>query len=199
MSVNDVEERRPESRAGNADFPGFSGKAAESDNRSFTEAVYKASDEEKPPAVDDILVRSPEAVSWTAFNTVVSALLSLGIAAVGGGFACVHSDLSDIRTDIPDIRTDIRDSRADTRDMRADVRDMRSAVGGLQADTLDAQASMRDMQTGMRDIRGSVASIDGRVQETRDDMLKAIAVLEKQSTLTNAKLDDLAAAGRQGR
>jgi septal ring factor EnvC (AmiA/AmiB activator) len=196
--MSELKERQAKRAGGNADFPGFADPETESDNQSFTEPVYTAPDEPKPAAGDDVMARPADAVTWTAFNTVVSALLGMGIAAVGGGFAWLHSDLSDIRTDVRDIRTDIRDSRADTRDMRSDVRDMRSSLGGVEAGLRDARASVQGLQTDIKDIRGSVASIDGRVQDAREDMLKAIGGLERQSALANARLEELAAPGRRG-
>lgn len=194
--MSELKERRP--KRGNVDFPGYTDPEGESDNQSFTEAGYTPPHERETVTGDDVMARPADAVTWTAFHTVISALLGMGIAAVGGGFAWVHSDLSDIRTDVRDIRTDIRDSRADTRDMRSDVRDMRTSLGGVEAGLRDARASVQGLQTDIKDIRGSVASIDGRVQDTREDMLKAMAELEKQSALANAKLDDLAVSGRQG-
>jgi hypothetical protein len=196
--MSELKERRPKRDGGNVDFPGFVDAGTQSDNQSLTDGVYIPPDEPELAAGDDVMARPADAVTWTAFNTVVSALFGMGIAAVGGGFAWLHSDLSDIWTEVRDIRTDIRDSRADTRDMRSDVRDMRASLGGVEAGLRDARASVPGLQTDVKDIRGSVASIDGRVQETRDDLLKAIGGLERQSALTNAKLDNLAAPGRQG-
>jgi septal ring factor EnvC (AmiA/AmiB activator) len=195
--MSELKERRPKRDNSNVDFPGFTDPGEQSD-QSFTEPVYKSAHGRKPAAGDDVMARAAEAVTWTAFNTVLSALLGMEIAAVGGGFAWVHSDLSDIRADVRDIRTDIRDSRADTRDMRSDVRDMRSSLGGIEAGLRDARALVQGLQTDIKDIRVSVASIDGRVQDTREDMLKAISGLERQSALTNAKLDELAGWGRGG-
>jgi septal ring factor EnvC (AmiA/AmiB activator) len=197
MSVNDPEERRPKADTDDVNFPGFAGPQTPDANQSFAKPVYDTPHEQRRPADDTMVARSADAVSWTAFNTVVSALLSLGIAAVGGGFACLHSDLSDIRTDIRDIRTDIRDSRADTRDMRADVRDMRTGFASIQADMQDTHTRIQGMQTDIRDIRGSVNAIDGGARETREDMIKAISGLEKQSALTNSKLDELAGSSRK--
>jgi hypothetical protein len=55
-----------------------------------------------------------------------------------------------------------------------------------------------DIRTDVREIRGSVATISNRIQDTREDMLKAVSQLEKQAAVTNVKLDELTSATRKG-
>ena len=92
--------------------------------------------------------RSPEAISWSTFDRIMTGLVGLAIVVIGAGFAWLHSDLGDLRTDI-------------------------------------------------RDIRGSVVVISGRIQDTREDMLKASAAIERQIAVTNTKLDDLIGTQRR--
>ena len=52
-------------------------------------------------------------------------------------------------------------------------------------------SDLADMRTDTREIRATVIAISGRVQDTREEMLKTVAAIEEQAAITNTKLDTL--------
>jgi outer membrane murein-binding lipoprotein Lpp len=52
-------------------------------------------------------------------------------------------------------------------------------------------SDLGDLRTDIRDIRGSVATISGRLQDTREDLVKSVSAVEQQAATANTKLDSL--------
>jgi uncharacterized protein (DUF3084 family) len=73
-----------------------------------------------------------------------------------------------------------------------------AVLGVLHSDLRTGMLSdLSDLRADIRDIRTNVLTISGRIQETREDMSKASALIENQITVSNTKLDALVEAERK--
>jgi hypothetical protein len=84
----------------------------------------------------------PETLSWSSFQIVATLLMTVGVAAIGGGFAWLHSDLADVRTDVREIRGSVGTIGDRVRDTRED---MVKAVGAIEKQAAITNTKLDDL------------------------------------------------------
>jgi hypothetical protein len=112
-------------------------------SRSFENLPLQASRYTQSRSSGDALMAiKPETLSWSSFQIVATLLMTVGVAAIGGGFAWLHSDLADVRTDVREIRGSVGTIGDRVRDTRED---MVKAVGAIEKQAAITNTKLDDL------------------------------------------------------